>query len=123
MVTEASTASAMRAEIADLDASASRQASEAPHLAARMRLEKAIMEQLPEILSGGVTAVEVAYPKGSPALVDAAAEDPLLDGPLAEQLGAVLASYTRRLVQVGFPRYTDAPRMGLTGLQCFLLEK
>ena len=91
-----------RAEIADLDASAARQSSKNPHLTARIGLERALMARLPEILSGGVTAVEVACPAGSTSLVDAAAKDPLLDGPLAEQLGAVVACYTRNLVQVGF---------------------
>ena len=100
-VTEVATAPAMRAEIANLETSAAQQASESPHLAARIRLERALMGRLPEILSGGVTAVEVAYPGGSTALVEAAAEDPLLDGPLAEQLAAVLACYTRNLAQVG----------------------
>ena len=90
----------MKDEIANLGTSAAQQASESPHLTARIRLERTLMARLPEILSGGVTAVEVAYPKGSTALVDAAAEDPLLAIPLAEQLGAVLASYTRNVVQV-----------------------
>jgi hypothetical protein len=98
--TEAAAAHEIRAEISSLETSATRQANDAPHLAARIQLERTLMKRLPEILNGGVTAVEVAYPGGSTALVEAAAADPLLAAPLAEQLGSVLGCYAKNLAQV-----------------------
>jgi len=99
--TDAMAAPETKKEILALEVSAARQAKDAPHLAARIQLERALMMRLPEILKGGVTAVEVAYPGGSTAMVEAAAVDPLLATPLAEQLGCVLGCYAKSLAQVG----------------------